>query len=116
MCTLARGRLRSFNPRRLQAMKLAPDKIAHIKAGTVVAVASAAWFALCHTIGLHPFTAGIALAGLAAGAAVEYAQRGSNALVPRLHDVSPKDFAASAAVPVACAVAWEVAVRMGAVA
>jgi hypothetical protein len=97
---------------------MAPDTIAHLKAGLAVLVASGLAAAGALHVGIHPLAVAVALAGIAASAAVEYAQRDSNARLQAaghlpIHDVSPKDFVASAAPAAAAAVAIELATRAG---
>ncbi len=99
-------------------MKIARDKIAHLKAGAAALAAAAFATFLGREIGLHPYTVTVALCGISAGLAVEYAQHDSNARnaaagLPAQHDVSLGDLIASALPAVLGAAAWEVAVRMG---
>jgi hypothetical protein len=90
-------------------MRIAPDKIAHLKAGAFVAAAACVAGIALTAGGLHPLSALLLVAGIGTGAAVEYAQRDSNARLaaqglPPLHDVSKADLIASA-VPCALAAA-----------
>ena len=99
-------------------MRLAQDKIAHLRAGlAVLLVATVAGLALLH-LGLRPLSVALLLAGVGAAAAVEYAQRDSNARLralgqPPLHDVSLPDLLASAAPCVAGALLLELWQRLG---
>ena len=97
---------------------MAPDKIAHLRAGAAVALAALAAAAGALHVGIQPLAVAVALAGVAASAAVEFAQKDSNARLQAgghlpIHDVSPKDFVASAAPAAAVAVAIELAARAG---
>lgn len=97
---------------------MAPDKIAHLKAGTAVALGALVAAAAALHLGIQPLAVAVALAGVAASAAVEFAQKDSNARLQAsghlpLHDVSAKDLVASAAPAVAVAVAIELAARAG---
>ncbi len=95
-------------------MKLAPDKLAHLKAGAAVAIAACLAGLALTAGGLHPLSALLLVAGFGTGAAVEYAQRDSNARLaamgqPPLHDVSRADLVASAAPAVVAAAAVQLA-------
>jgi hypothetical protein len=88
-------------------MRLALDKIAHLKAGAAVAIAACLAGLALTAGGLHPLSVVQLVVGFGTGAAVEYAQRDSNARLaamgqPPLHDVSRADLIASA---LPCAVA-----------
>lgn len=89
-------------------MRLAPDKIAHFKAGALVAAAALLAAMPLVAQGIHPLSAAVAVAGVGAAAAVEYTQRDSNARLreqgkPPLHDVSWRDALASSVAPLVLA-------------
>lgn len=83
-------------------IKIEPDKIVHLKAGAVVAAAALLAAGLLLAMGAHPLATAVLITGPAVSAAVEFAQRDTNNRLlaegkPALHDVSIKDWAASAA-------------------
>lgn len=97
---------------------MAPDKIAHLKAGLAAAAAAAAGAAAMRYFGVSALPIGIAMGSLACAAAVEWSQDNSNRRLaeqglPPLHDVSGTDFAASAVPGLLIAAAVEVAYRIG---
>lgn len=100
-------------------MRLPPDKIAHLRAGALVAAAAlGAAAVLQQLLALHAITILLLVVGLAVGAAVEWAQRDSNARLHAtghlpIHDVSLADLVTSAAPSAGAAVLWELSVRSG---
>jgi hypothetical protein len=98
-------------------MRLATDKIAHLKAGVLLVPPVLLAYSLGHLLGLHPLTIALLIAGPAVGAAVEWAQRDSNARAAAaghlpLHDVSGGDLLASAAPCLIAAAAVELLARL----
>lgn len=99
-------------------MRLAQDKIAHLKAGLAVLLAAAAGTLLMLHVGVQPLAVVLLIVGLGTGAAVEFAQRDSNARLaaagqPALHDVSAADLLASAAPCILGAGVIELLARLG---
>lgn len=100
-------------------MRLAPDKIAHLRAGALVALAAlVAAIALHQLLGLHALTILLLVVGVGVGAAVEWTQRNSNARLQAgghlpIHEVSRADLLASAAPCALLAALWEAAQRLG---
>jgi hypothetical protein len=99
-------------------MRIPPDKLAHLKAGAAVAVVACLAGLALTASGLHPLSALLLVAGFGTGAAVEYAQRDSNARLaaqgqPPLHDVSRADLVASAVPCTLAAAAIELLCHLG---
>lgn len=102
-------------------MRLAPDTIAHLKAGLLLLLSVLLAYSLGYSLTLQPLTIALLIAGPAVGAAVEWAQRDSNARLTAaghlpLHDVSKADLLASAAPCLLAAVAVELLARLQGVA
>ena len=83
-------------------IRLAADKITHLKGGLLALLGSAGLAIALLAVGAHALTVALAVAGLAAGGAVEGAQAAVNrAAIARgvapPHEVSASDLLASAA-------------------
>jgi hypothetical protein len=97
---------------------MAPDKIAHMKAGMAVAVASALAGAALLALGLHGLSIVVMIACAVAGMAVGFAQHETNRRLQDagklpLHDVSPDDALASMLPGALLGSAIEAAIRGG---
>ena len=100
-------------------MKLAQDKIVHLKGGALVLLFTLAAGVALWLIGLHWLSICFLVSGFVAGASVEGAQASDNqaaaaAGLPKPHEVSPGDLAASAAPCWLMATAVQVAAYFGA--
>lgn len=97
-------------------MKLAPDKLAHLKGGALALVGAAGLIAAMLALGVSAVALALVVAGVFSAGSVEGAQwvlnrRAAARGEPLPHEVSLADAAYTAAPCLLAALAWELAAR-----